>query len=273
MPLHLNSLVNGNTDLNAELLAHIVGPALQANNRCLVTQDKLHLIGSSDMVDTRTGKVIGYYIYTIWSNLKEQRNEILDLDIILYNEKTTSIRFLRRLPSSSDSNEYYDAETCKTEQHFQLETVCRYTVSQEIEATARNVYISAFPFELSIFDSISAFNRHIGFKEHHPIGKTDLTTDGLSETFLAPGNILSSKNDDETFSFVIGKVESYKDVTVNFGKINLDFVIAQVDTAFGNIPVAMGRDVFDIEKLIPGMIVAMNAYIKADLSNPEDFKS
>ena len=41
----------------------------------------------------------------------------------------------------------------------------------------------------------------------------------------------------------------------------------------GVVPAAMGRDVFDIEKLKPGMVVAMNADVKADLSKPEDFKS
>ena len=273
MPLHLNSLANTNEDLNAELLAHILGPAFEATNRGFAAKDDLHFVGSSDMVDEKTGEVVGYFIYTIWTNLKEQRNEILDLDIILFNEKTTPIRFLHKLPSSSDSNEYYDAETYGTEQHFQLETVCRYAVSEEILDTVRDVYISAFPFELSVFDNISAFNEFIGFKQPHPIGDTGLTTAGLSETFLAPGSLFSSKNDDDAYSYVVGTVESFKDVSVKFGKTNIDFTIAQVKTAFGIIPVAMGRDVFDIEKMRPGMIVAMNADIKADLSNPADYKS
>ena len=60
---------------------------------------------------------------------------------------------------------------------------------------------------------------------------------------------------------------------IRFGKYILDFVLAQVRTAMGIVPVAMGRDVFDIEKLKPGMIIAMNADVKVDLSKPEDFKS
>ncbi len=124
-----------------------------------------------------------------------------------------------------------------------------------------------------IFDDITAFNRFIGFKEPHPIGEPGLTTTGLSETFLAPGSVISLEDNDEAYSFVVGTVETYKDVSVSFGKNNIDFIIAQVNTAFGIIPVAMSRDVFDLEKLRPGMIVAMNANIKADLSKQEDFKS
>jgi len=66
---------------------------------------KLCLIGRTEMVDKNTGKVIGHFVYTIWTNLDEQRNELLDVDITLCNENRTSVRFLNCLPASSDSNE------------------------------------------------------------------------------------------------------------------------------------------------------------------------
>ena len=273
MPLHLNSMANTTEEQSIDLFSYAVGPAFEACNSAFATEDKLHFIGRTEMIDKNSGKVIGHFVYTIWTNLEEQRNELLDVDITLCNENRTPVHFLNRLPASSDSNEYYDAETEGTEQHFQLETVCRYTVPGEIVDTVRDVSISVFPFELNIFDSITAFNRHIGFKEHHPIGDTGLTTEGLSETFLAPGGIFSKSENDETYSFIVGTVESFEDVSVSFGKYILDFVLAQVRTAMGIVPVAMGRDVFDIEKLKPGMVVAMNADVKADLSKPEDFKS
>ena len=48
-------------------------------------------------------------------------------------------------------------------------------------------------------------------------------------------------------------------------------VIAHVDTALGCIPVAMGRDVFDLSALDVGSIIGMNADVKVDLSSSDDF--
>jgi hypothetical protein len=56
------------------------------------------------------------------------------------------------------------------------------------------------------------------------------------------------------------------------GITRLDFVLAQVRTALGIIPVAMGRDAFNIEGIRPGKVLAMNAYVKADLARPEVFQ-
>lgn len=71
---------------------------------------------------------------------------------------------------------------------------------------------------------------------------------------------------------VVGTVASFRDVSVDFGGVVLNFMIAQVKTAFGTIPVAIGREVFDVKKLKVGTLVAMNADIKADLAAPEVFR-
>ena len=82
-----------------------------------------------------------------------------------------------------------------------------------------------------------------------------------------------SKNPDEHYSFLIGSVKSYSDVSWEFGEFKLDFVVATLDTALGNIPVAMSRDVFDLSALSVDSVIAMKADIKVDLSNAEDFTS
>lgn len=82
----------------------------------------------------------------------------------------------------------------------------------------------------------------------------------------------TEKKSDESYSFVVGKVVSYQDVEIALGETVLSFVLAKVDTALGVIPVAMSRDVFELEKLEVGCIIAMNADIKADLAKDEDFK-
>ena len=51
----------------------------------------------------------------------------------------------------------------------------------------------------------------------------------------------------------------------------LPFVLAKVDTAAGVVPVAMGRDVFDLSNLTVGCIVAMDTVVKADVAAPGAF--
>ena len=46
----------------------------------------------------------------------------------------------------------------------------------------------------------------------------------------------------------------------------LPLTVALVDTALGLTPVAMNREIFYLENLIPGSAVIMNAYVKADFA-------
>ena len=90
---------------------------------------------------------------------------------------------------------------------------------------------------------------------------------------MMPGGMFNDKKkSDESYSFVVGKVVSYRDVEIAFGETVYPFVLAMIDTALGVIPVSMGREVFDLESLKVGCIVAMNVDIKADLARDENFK-
>ena len=71
---------------------------------------------------------------------------------------------------------------------------------------------------------------------------------------------MSDQENDNDYSFVIGKVESFRDVSPNFGDHKIPFVLAMVDTALGVVPVAMGRNVFDLKELKVGCVIAMNEY-------------
>lgn len=114
---------------------------------------------------------------------------------------------------------------------------------------------------------IQAFNRFAGFEKEITVGDTDIKVSGYSEHFLAPGDMFSQdKKEDESFSFVIGKIQSFRDVRVELGDNHLDFVLIQLETALGTIPVAAGRHYFDLGGIAQGKVVPMNAYIKADLS-------
>ena len=205
-------------------------------------------------------------------NDEQKALEVLDLDFILNTSEYTELKFLNKRNGSSDSNEYYDVETTSEGQHLQIETVNRHTISDDsIEDCERKVRISVFPFELSVYKDMDAFNKWAGFGDGKEVGNTGLKVGGFSETFAMPGGMFKEKADDESYSFLVGRVKSFRDVQVSFGEISWDFVLANVYTALGTVPVAMGREVFDLSALEPEVIVAMNADVKADMSKPEDF--
>ena len=86
---------------------------------------------------------------------------------------------------------------------------------------------------------------------------------------------MSDQENDNDYSFVIGKVESFRDVSPNFGDHKIPFVLAMVDTALGVVPVAMGRNVFDLKELKVGCVIAMNEYslhiFQGLFCNPDPF--
>lgn len=62
------------------------------------------------------------------------------------------------MPRPGEANEYYDVITTDDGLHFQIETANRYSIKGEVEGTTREVYLSAFPFMLDIYDNIEVFN-------------------------------------------------------------------------------------------------------------------
>lgn len=269
MPLHLNSITNDSQ--KSEPFAWILQKGMDECDSVFITEDQKYFHLRSIISDRISGQAIGRIVYTILHG--EKVLEIKDVDIVWNNDKATLVQFNTLRDGSSDSNEYYEAETVDEGQHFELETVNRHVVLEEIIDTAREVYISAFPFELSVYADIEAFNEWAGFNRVITVADTDLKVGGFSEKFMMPGGMFSdTKKSDESYSFVVGKVVSIRDVEIAFGETVYPFVLATVDTAFGEIPVSMGRDVFDLEHLQVGCIIAMNADIKADLAKDEDFK-
>ncbi len=122
----------------------------------------------------------------------------------------------------------------------------------------------------NMFEDMRGFNEFMGFSKPVKVGPTNYHVDGLSDTFIAPANMIMKKSEDGE-SFIVGIVISCQDVKVNMGKADLTFVIAQVKTALGIVPVAMSRDVFNIDGICPGKVLAMAAVVKADLAKPDSF--
>lgn len=269
MPLHLNSITNDSQ--NSEILAWMLQEGMDKCDSIFITEDQKYFHIRCKIEDRLTGDAIGKIVYTLLHG--DKAIEVLDLDIVLDNDRASVINFLEMRDGSSDSNEYYEAEVADGGQHFELETVNRHVIAENLIDTEREVYISAFPFALSVYEDMDAFDAWAGFKKDISVGDTGLKVGGFSEKFMMPGGMTNpNKRSDESYSFVVGRVVSFKDVEVAFGKNVLPFVLAWVDSALGVIPVPMGRDVFDLKNLKVGCIIAMNADIKVDVAKEDDFK-
>ena len=195
-------------------------------------------------------------------NEEEKHIEIKDIDVVINNEETVSLEFLSLRAGSSDSNEYYHVQT-EDGAHFIIETVNRHAVEGSVLNTTRDVKLSAFPFELTVYDDIWELSRAFGFGDGIRVGNTDLVVHGMSETFTMTGGALSEEKEETHYTFMIGTVVSFRDVTWKLGELTLDFIIARAKTGAGVMPVVLSRDYFDLAKLKVGSVLAMNADIKA----------
>ena len=263
MPLHLEALTEQNS---SEILAWILQEELQSVNDAFAQSNKRYFLGTTPLIDKRTGKQIGKYVFTFYSNVEMQRNEILDLDIVLDNDTPVELSFNTKLKQSSDSNEYYEAVTIDAEQHLIVETVNRYVIESEITGKNISIFASAFPYELTVFDDKQAFNKFCGFENAVEVANTGLLVHGLGTNFIAPREVFSSKeNDDEApSSFVVGVVEAFSEVTISFGQNKHEAYIIYLKTALGTLPTLAGKEMFDMRGLSKGKIIGMNAYIKAN---------
>jgi hypothetical protein len=259
MPVHFNSFID---DEKNDILVGILSSDLQKAEDIFVTKDKNYIHSTKYIFDRNENKKIGKVVFTIKAYGKE--SELLDVDIVLLSKAPIKLKILDRLESSSEANEYYDALAIESEHHFQIETVNRYTVEKNnISNTVQAVYISAFPFQLNVFDNIKEINKEYGFEKPIKVGGTDFEVNGYSEDFVGCGGMFTG-NFDDGCSFIIGKVKSISDITAVFGEKTVNFTIIQLDTAIGVIPVAVSRKVFDLKNLQEGKLIAMLADLKAD---------
>ena len=262
MPIHLQSITTKDDD--SELLAALLQGALDHADAAVVSDDRQYLQIAQFLNDVLSGERIGKLVFTMFRNEQEKSLRILDIDITLDSDTTTEMTFLKKLPPSSDANEYYDVEVLPGEQHLQIETVNRYLIKHEIENTTQVVKASAFPFKLDVYKSIDELNASLGFTERI-IEPIDMIIGGLSETFAAPGSLFEASEDD-VFSFLVGTLKHIREVEVRFDSQQIRFIIAQIETALGLLPTAMSRDVFELDNCEPGNVIAMYADIKADFA-------
>ncbi len=262
MPLRLDALTDKNT---TEIFTWILQEALNNIDDAYAKQGKKCFLGSSKLYDGITKDIIGRYVFTFFINEQQKCNELKDIDIVLTNNYSSELHFTKRLPSISDGNEYYEVYTKDTEQRLIVETVNRYAADDIIEGTNQVVYASAFPFQLDVFKTVEEYNDFFGFKKSINVGNTGLTVDGLGTTFTATGPTLNSEKSDETlYTFMVGTVVLLREIEIEFGEIKRQAYLTVLNTALGELPTLIGKELFNTDNLSVGSIVAMNACVKAN---------
>ncbi|MBQ9558155.1 MAG: hypothetical protein IJU94_06075 [Clostridia bacterium] len=182
---------------------------------------------------------------------------------MLSNDAPSLLEFCKKLPNSSDSNEYYEVIT-EDGRHLAVETVNRYAVPDELEGTKREVYASALPFELTVFRDEDAYNRFCGFAKPVKAGGADVEVHGLSTTFTCPSTIFRNGEDDAPWSFVAGEIKNFREITLDVDSVSYKAYLVVLRSALGDLPTLVGNEVFDTSEIAVGKIVGMNAYIKAN---------
>lgn len=263
MPVRFGAITENDT---AKIFAWILQEELSnADDSFRAKKDgKTYALASRSVFDSISGEEIGKYVFTFFVNTEEKRMEVFDIDIVLKNHIPTRVTFEKKLPRSSDSNEYYEVITGDSRQHLDVETVNRYTVAEEIEGTKRDVFVSAFPFGLTIFESMEDLNKLFGRDQPIRIGETGFSVFGLADTFASPGNIYRKNGDDDPWSFIVGEIISFREITLSFGPVRRDAYLVTLRSALGELPTLVGKEVFDTRAIGVGKIIGMNAHIKAN---------
>ncbi len=263
MPLRLDAIMS---DQSSDVLAWLLEKELQSADDAFATKDGRYLHLSNTFLDAKTHASIGRYVFTLFRDEEHKALQILDMDIVLNNAFPVCLEFATRYEPSSDANEYYEVLT-EDEQHLCVETVNRHTVPGDILGTKQTVYVSAFPFKVSIYNNLAELNHTLGLdKRTLKIGDDEYTIGGLSDTFTALGRVLSGeqKAEQDPWSTMVGVVHSYQDATLQFGNRAYEVCIVQLKTALGVLPTIMGKERFETDKLSPGKVVLMDACIKAN---------
>ena len=260
MPVHLNSIIK-NKEKENDIFLGIIKNDFNNPTDVFISEDKTIIIATKDIFNKDNMEIIGKEVITTKLSKDGDSYEILDVDLELLNENKITLEFDSKLKESSDSNEYYNVHTVDNNVHFQIETVNRYRIEdRDIVNKRKDVYISAFPFILSIFSTMEEVNKALGFIKPIKVKELDLDVNGYSEEFVGNGDIFCGY----ISSIIIGRVVSFSSVNAIIGEELVPFTLIKVKTSIGIIPVAASKDVFDLSNLEEDKLIVMIANVKAD---------
>ena len=272
MPLRFESIIEDEESLS-KALEWAIEKSYQNADSIFTSKDGMYVLFCKDIYDYNNGTQVGKIIVNTRRE-KENNLTLLDMDFVLCNNAKHPLNFEKKMAGSSDENEYYEVSITDGDAHFCLETVNRHVIEDSIEGKTCSVYLSAMPYKLSIFDWVEIYDQLFGFGPEgiKVAGMDDYVVNGLSETFISPEYAIHINGNDSTSSFVAGIIKSYQDVRIRFGDISTDLYVIIIDSAVGELPVAVGKEVFDTDNIAVGKILGMFADIKADFAGNYYYK-
>jgi len=192
MPVRIEAITSERKD--ERWLIETVRLELEKLETAFATKDKKYVHGAHFLTDKKTGQRIGKFVLTLMSNLEQQRNEVLGVDVTLLNDNPTKLKLLRKLDGSSDAAEFFEAEN-EDGQHLCIETVNQYVNENDVTGTEQEFFISALPHSLTVYKNMRQAERKMGFKGRSPVlKKIGIKKYGLSETFMIPAGLLKGNN-------------------------------------------------------------------------------
>lgn len=254
MPLHLDLITDNKP---SDMLAGILQKDFYEADSAVVNKDKTYFTGSKSFVDKNGKDIIGKAV--ISGAQRTDHNEVIDVDIVLKNNNAVEVEFCEKYDESSETTEVYEVEC--DDVRFEVETVNRIAIEGEILNTKQKVYLSAFPFKVSLFNNIDEFNEWAGVKKPIQVGDTDIKVSGFSETFMGCGTGLGQE---VPCTNMIGKIENIREIKTIIGGMKTEFIIAYVRTAVGVIPTCIKSNTFKKNELQVGKLMVAFAYMKAD---------
>ena len=261
MPVHFNSFIAEEKEqLKTKLYSDIVTKYTEKADDIFTTEDKTKIIMTSYFEDINTKNNIGKVVITLL--VRTDCIEIVDTDIVLLTDSKIKLHFEEKLKESSEANEYYVVYDLAQERHFIIETVNRYTINDELEGRDQEVYLSAFPFKLDIFENEKEMNKSLGLGKEINIPGIGKSPISFSSRMLADGRIMGGIK--EPCSFIIGQVKDFLAVEVDIAGNILKFKIIYLETGVGIMPVVVSDENFDLHKLKQDALIVMFADIKAD---------
>ena len=222
MPLHLEGICKNG--IAPEAVSETVEELYNTPTSSFSSINRFYHL-RTEMVDENTGDTIGHFVLSVIRNEKADRNDVVDTDLSFKSAEPVRLWFEQMAGPTVYGSQGYEAITLDDdidEQYLYLETVNRYTDYPNLNTHEADVYISVFPTEVAMYDSMESLNAATG-KEY---------TDRFIE-----------ESDD--ISFLVGTVQSVRDVHVVKAKLDLEFALAEVKTVLGTVPVAMSREVFE----------------------------
>ncbi|SCY45761.1 hypothetical protein SAMN05660668_02706 [Pseudobutyrivibrio sp. AR14] len=261
MPVHLDSFIP-----EKKIQTIISGLVSMVNSSSVVcaSEDKTIIHLQTDLIDDVKNMPFGRAVFTLKVDDVSKKTNVIDIDIVLENNETTKLDFIKKLSKSSEANEYYDADVVEGGR-IQIETVNRNAFHGELEGKTHEVRLSAFPFSVDVFDSMDEINKRFSQNSKIEDDGTERKVAGYADTFVCPGSIFHlGVESDDTFTYFFGRVSNIRNIECsNLGE-SFSFYIVDVVSGMGNIPVAISPECFDLRKLDIGKVLEIRADIKAD---------